>query len=515
MRPSFTSRTDNNLAIRKISVSDKNTIVEFIYTRSQSNGIYILLNPPNSTGAYYILADNGKKYNLISTDGIGNRDGVTAAEYNRPVFFTAVFEPIPVHVLKIDLIEGSLNSWNFYGINLSTPIPNTSYKTITTPSINNSANSASNSAVINSVTTNSSKIWSEERLKKYWAETTPDNLEGLYRREQKRKLYNKYNYCTANESNIDPDIYYIIKDGESFILGVIGETEPFGIISLSQDRMNAFLDVELDKLGVPDMSGSRTIKLNKFTANELRYDDYKVSLPGGNDIAYISDIFTLIYKPAITTPEKYEKKETISGSGFAISSDGLIVTNHHVVEGATSITIKGINGDFSRSYKAKIVTDDANNDLAILKIDDLSFTSLGTIPYLINRKSSDVGNSIFVMGYPLRATMGDELKLTNGIISSKSGFQGDVTTYQISAPVQPGNSGGPVFDSNGNLIGIINARHKGAENATYAIKSSYLINLFDLMDKPPALPVTSKTLGKQLSEQVKIIKNFTYIIEVN
>jgi S1-C subfamily serine protease len=105
--------------------------------------------------------------------------------------------------------------------------------------------------------------------------------------------------------------------------------------------------------------------------------------------------------------------------------------------------------------------------------------------------------------------MGDEVKLTNGIISSKTGFQGDVTSYQISVPVQSGNSGGPLFNKQGNLTGIINAKHGGAENITYAIKSSYLLNLLDLLDYLPTLQKTSS-----LSDQTSIIKKFTYIIEV-
>ena len=106
-------------------------------------------------------------------------------------------------------------------------------------------------------------------------------------------------------------------------------------------------------------------------------------------------------------------------------------------------------------------------------------------------------------------------KLTNGIISSKSGFQGDVTSYQITAPIQPGNSGGPLFDSNGNLIGIVNAKHTGAENASYAIKATYLLSLFDLMPTAPKLQTISSVTGKSLTEQVKTLKKFTYIIEVN
>lgn len=204
-----------------------------------------------------------------------------------------------------------------------------------------------------------------------------------------------------------------------------------------------------------------------------------------------------------------------SGTGYAISSNGYIVTNHHVTNGANSIKVRGVNGDFSKSYNAKVIIDDKNNDLSIIKIDDTSFTSLGTIPYVIANRSSDVGSSVFVLGYPLRATMGDEVKLTNGIISSKSGFQGDVTSYQITAPIQPGNSGGPLFDGSGNIIGIVNAKHVGAENVSYAIKSAYLMNLIDLMPSPPKLQTINTVSAKRLTEQVKVLKKFTYIIEIN
>ncbi|MBK9637730.1 MAG: trypsin-like peptidase domain-containing protein [Bacteroidetes bacterium] len=154
------------------------------------------------------------------------------------------------------------------------------------------------------------------------------------------------------------------------------------------------------------------------------------------------------------------------------------------------------------------------NDLALIKIEDLNFTSLGSIPFLINKKNMDVGSSIFVLGYPLITTMGNEVKLTNGIISSSSGYQGDITSYQMTAPVQPGNSGGPVFDSKGNLVGIINAKYFGAENASYAIKSIYLLNLFESLSTYPKLQMSSNLINKALPEQVKLLKNFIYIIEV-
>ena len=82
----------------------------------------------------------------------------------------------------------------------------------------------------------------------------------------------------------------------------------------------------------------------------------------------------------------------------------------------------------------------------LLKIKDNRFNNLQPIPYSFGSGTKDVGTSVFAMGYPKLSYLGEELKVTDGIISSKTGYQGDITTYQISAPIQPGNSGGPLFD---------------------------------------------------------------------
>jgi S1-C subfamily serine protease len=205
---------------------------------------------------------------------------------------------------------------------------------------------------------------------------------------------------------------------------------------------------------------------------------------------------------------------TSSGTGFALSNDGYIITNYHVIEGATTITVKGLNGVFSNSYKAKIVVSDKTNDLAIIQVEDNSFSNISKIPYTFKNHPSDVGENVFVLGYPLRATMGDEIKLTNGIISSKTGFQGDITSYQISAPVQPGNSGGPLFDKSGNIIGVINSKHTGAENVSYAIKVNYLKNLIDMLPKTITFNNTNTLTNLSLSDQVKLLNKYVYIIEI-
>ena len=200
-----------------------------------------------------------------------------------------------------------------------------------------------------------------------------------------------------------------------------------------------------------------------------------------------------------------------SGSGFALK-DGYIVTNYHVIENAESIWIHGIKGDFPTKYNAKVVATDKFNDIALLKVSDSNFTGFGTIPYNVKTSVSDVGEDIFVLGYPLISTMGEEIKLTTGVISSRTGFQGDVSLYQISAPIQPGNSGGPLFDYKGNLVGIVSSKHTGAENVGYAIKTSYLRNLIESTVSKDILPTNAQTASLSLPEKIKVLKNFVFMI---
>ena len=122
------------------------------------------------------------------------------------------------------------------------------------------------------------------------------------------------------------------------------------------------------------------------------------------------------------------------------------------------------------------------------------------------------------MGYPIADVMGDEIKFTDGKISSKTGIEGDITVYQISVPIQPGNSGGPLFDSKGNLIGItsagLNKEYFNSENVNYAIKTTYLKNLIDVLPEKITLPNNTTIYTLPLTEKIKTLSDFIPIIRV-
>jgi S1-C subfamily serine protease len=350
-----------------------------------------------------------------------------------------------------------------------------------------------------------STSWDENKLKEHWGKNGADEIEGIYMRTTKIEHFHR-NRLDGSANVPQKDKYFIVKQDKNYLF--YSKTDGFnGTMNRVYNSNKFFLSINC-KHFVEKRFTSETVPLIFKNGSDLVIDNFRINLDADEYVVF-NDIFSMVWKPEI----EIKKDVKVSGTGFAINSNGLIVTNFHVIEGAKSIRISGINSDFNKSYQARVLVSDKNNDLALIQIDDYSFTSLGTIPYTIKTSLAGVGENIFVLGYPLRASMGNEIKLTNGIVSSRSGFQGDITSYQISAPIQPGNSGGPLFDNQGNLIGIINAKHLGAENASYSIKASYLMNLIELLPNPPKLQSVNLLIGKSLTQQVEIAKKFIYIIE--
>ena len=209
--------------------------------------------------------------------------------------------------------------------------------------------------------------------------------------------------------------------------------------------------------------------------------------------------------------QQQQQPSSWSGSGIAIGTK-LIATNHHVVDGATNLAI--YFPDTDKEYCAEVVTVDETHDLAVVKVVDPSFNGFNNIKYGFKSEVEDVGMGVFVLGYPLVQSMGTEIKLTTGVVSSRSGFQGDQSQYQISAPVQPGNSGGPLFNDNGELIGIVSAKHTEAENVSYGVKLSHLKTLASNVEGVN-LNRSSQISNLSLSEKCKSVIPCTVMVLAN
>lgn len=139
------------------------------------------------------------------------------------------------------------------------------------------------------------------------------------------------------------------------------------------------------------------------------------------------------------------------GAGIVVSADGLVLTNSHVARGCDSLTIL----DAQRGRAAAVVLDtDVANDLALLRA-ERQFAAAATF-----RRSTPLqaGESVTVVGFPLASVLGFEPNVTFGYVSATGGLRGDSTRFQISAPIHKGNSGGPILDQGGQVIGIVTAK---------------------------------------------------------
>ena len=303
-------------------------------------------------------------------------------------------------------------------------------------------------------------------------------------------------------------------DNTGYKLGCVKQNGEYLLVYLGSRERMAWWQIGDTKARLRPSATNGFFKADWYMANKTVESNSYVVFDGGSMKTVIDNdetFYLKMYPTSSASGGLSSGTEKWSGTGFALNN-GYIATNYHVVENAKSIKVQGVRGSFNTEYNATVISTDKFNDLAIIKISDSRFNGFGTIPYRVKTSTSEVGEDVFVLGYPLTTTMGDEIKLTTGVISSKTGFQGDISLYQISAPIQPGNSGGPLFDGNGNLIGIVNAKHRGAENVSYAIKASYLNNLVESASSISLLPTNNSVSGMSLSNKVKSLKNFVFMI---
>ena len=211
---------------------------------------------------------------------------------------------------------------------------------------------------------------------------------------------------------------------------------------------------------------------------------------------------------AATPPIQYKS----GGTGFLIDNKGYLVTNAHVINGARHVAVQANNGD---DLSAVVIYNDLERDIAILKITDKSFRSPSTVPYSIRRSGADLAEQIYTLGYPR-----NDIVYGGGYIAARTGYNGDTLACQLAIPANRGNSGSPVLNKNGEVIGVISNKQNTVEGAVFAINSKYIYEALselqkDSLYKNIRIPLTSTLKNKERTQQVKVISDYVYMVKVD
>jgi serine protease Do len=206
------------------------------------------------------------------------------------------------------------------------------------------------------------------------------------------------------------------------------------------------------------------------------------------------------------------------GTGFLIDGKGYLITNAHVVRNATRIDVQNTLGE----YHARIIQLDPESDLALLKIDDTSYHAFNGLPYGISRTGGELGEELFTLGYPR-----PEIVYGKGYMSAETGFQGDTTAFQLTIAANPGNSGTPVLNNDGEVIGIVTSSQQNAQGMVFAVRSTNIFRAIDSMKVDSSLqkadsnlvhlriPTNSSLKGVDRVHQIKRIEDYVFIVKRN
>ncbi|MEC7465244.1 MAG: S1C family serine protease [Pseudomonadota bacterium] len=222
-----------------------------------------------------------------------------------------------------------------------------------------------------------------------------------------------------------------------------------------------------------------------------------------------------------TSSDENEVIPISSGSGFFVNKNGYLVSNYHVVEMCQYI-LAVMDGDL---LNVKVVASDITNDLIVGKVEELSNNNF----LALSSDGAFLGDNVIAAGFPLAGTLSDNLKVTRGIVSSMSGLNNNYSEYQIDAAVQSGNSGGPLIDASGNVVGVVVAqlnkykllqeREIIPENVNFAVKSQNVgvflsANNIDFISKDSKKVIQNRVVAKSAEDSTVMLLCYNSISNI-
>jgi S1-C subfamily serine protease len=259
------------------------------------------------------------------------------------------------------------------------------------------------------------------------------------------------------------------------------EAADLPINALTQFRKSRLMAVEAKGLGAVEFALTATDRLASTIAN-------CVAKVKANGLSNAGDFSIAVAKPVVQSPVSStstpdaNKTTQQDGTGFLVSTSGHIVTNYHVIDGCVGEIKGNLTGE--GTINLRIVSTDETNDLALLQAQK-TFNDVATI----RGSAIHPGDTIIAIGYPLHGLLTSDFTVTAGIVSSLSGLLNDTRYLQISAGVQSGNSGGPLLDTSGNVVGVVAAKINAIkfakvtgdfpQNINFAVKTGAVRDFLD------------------------------------
>ena len=292
--------------------------------------------------------------------------------------------------------------------------------------------------------------------------------------------------------------------------GAISEQRPAIVVALwKKYKRTVFVAASIAGVTALFISGLISALTPKVKPSQLEYLSGVIAAQGNK----LNKLDTRLNNTE-TPPPSFSR----GGTGFLIDGKGYLITNMHVVKNATQVEVQNSLGE----YHARIIQLDHQADLALLKIEDTTYHPFASLPYGISKSDAELGEDVFTLGYPR-----PEIVYGKGYMSAKTGYQGDTTNFQLTIAANPGNSGTPVLNNDGEVVGMVSSTQQNAQGMVFAVRSKNIFQALDAMRNDSTLQVSDSTLshlkipvnsfmkGMERKTQLKRLEDYIFIVKSN